>query len=471
MSFSIKDIQIFIPTYNREKYLKQSLQSLINQTAGIADITVFNNGCTDGTSEMIAKFAKYGVKEHLSKGTLLDCMSEAESMITSKYVMFFHDDDILNPKYLEYALEALNTYPDIAYITTKIKNFNDNKKLVVKSASKKHYYFTTQKDLANYLYMVEGVAMQTAIYNSKLFKSIPRKDNLYGKFFDWPYLVELAGHGNVVLFSDLEMFYSRVHSKQWSWNSSDWGISIENIINWDKCFYDAIHPVKKYSLEFFTFYSKFVLLLKGKYRAFTNRELKKEYSFEDLKKQAYKEISANLLYDFYDYDKLREILKDYVSGKFLNLDFSKMNEDYEENERDILFMLLMGCMKNAPKTKNNIPDSVEDWQKYLKRNKIVKKLYEKLDKYKGKKILLYGMGMVTQALLKEDPEITNYFCGVSDQSITAFEENGEYSIPEVPPLDIDDFGADVVFVTVYRFNIIKNYLKELGIKCKLEKVL
>ncbi len=41
--------------------------------------------------------------------------------------MLFHDDDLLHPKYLEYALNLLNKYDDISVITTRYTEFwNDN---------------------------------------------------------------------------------------------------------------------------------------------------------------------------------------------------------------------------------------------------------------------------------------------------------------------------------------------------------
>jgi glycosyltransferase involved in cell wall biosynthesis len=346
--YSLDDIQIFIPTHNRPDFLRQSLQCLIEQTAGVADITVFNNDGTGETSKVIEEFSVYGVKEYKSKGTLIDCMKEAENMVTSKYVMFFHDDDLLNPKYLEYALEALNTYPNIAYITTKTTNFNGKKRSIIKPANKNHYYFTQQKDFANYIYLMEGVAMQTAIYNTDLFKKNPRDNESYGKFFDWPYLVKLAGCGNVVLFEDPEMFYVRIHPEQWSWNSSGWGISIDNVINWDYCFYKAIQANKKYSLGFFIFYSKCMLLLRGKYTAYVSKKIKNKYPFDVVKKLASAKFSMKPEYDFESNEKLRNILISYISNKYLWEDFGNHVELDQEDEEDIIFLLLLGFMNSEP---------------------------------------------------------------------------------------------------------------------------
>lgn len=351
----LNDIQIFIPTYNRAEYLKHSLLSLINQTAGVPNITVFNNASTDNTSEIIKEFEQYGVKEYKSKGNLLDCMNiVAENMLSdTKYVMFFHDDDILHPKYLEYSLNVLNTYPNIAYITTKHKNFpSEESYKISKNVKESHYLFESQKDFATYMYLFEGVAMQPTLYRVDLFKSIPRKPEDFGKFFDWPYLVELAKYGNTVLFQDENMFMVRVHKKQWTWDKNT-GLSMEQLINWDKCFFEAMEASKKYSLGFLAFYCKYLRFLHGKYQAFCNADCKAEYTFEDVKHYAYDKFGMNYYYSLSDNVTILELMQRFLFSKCL---YSKIGENKpfnrdEENE-DIIFFILIEALNKIKVLEN-----------------------------------------------------------------------------------------------------------------------
>ncbi len=261
--YTINDIQVFVPTLNRPKFLRESLNSLVNQTAGIPQIVVYNNGTLSETSKVIKEFAKYGVTELKSKGGLIECMENAN--ITSPYVMFFHDDDIVHKNYLEYALKALNTYENIAFITTRTKNFTNEKTIDFENISDEHYLFSTQEQFADYMYLFERIAMQTAIYKTELFKKFPRETDKYGKFFDWPYLVTLSGQGNVVLFSHENMFNVRIHSQQWTFDiNTSW--KINELINWHKQFYDAMNVKDFDSLGHIIFYAKFKkFILSGYY--------------------------------------------------------------------------------------------------------------------------------------------------------------------------------------------------------------
>jgi len=121
--------------------------------------------------------------------------------------------------------------------------------------------------------------------------------------------------------------------------------------------------------------------------------------------------------------------------------------------------------------KKQTPDSVELWQDYIVEHKVLRKLDRKLKKYKNQKKLLYGTGMVTQALIKEDKNFLEKFDAISDQKIEKLQKCENSHLIEVPPSEIKNFDADVIFVAVYSYDRIKLALRKLGIKCKIEKIL
>ncbi len=51
------DVSIIIPAYNEEKYIRQTLHSIQNQTFQNYEVIVVANGCTDGTEEILKKRA------------------------------------------------------------------------------------------------------------------------------------------------------------------------------------------------------------------------------------------------------------------------------------------------------------------------------------------------------------------------------------------------------------------------------
>ena len=49
MKYTVDDIDIYIMTHNRADYLMLSIESLLNQSAGVSKITVLDNESTDNT--------------------------------------------------------------------------------------------------------------------------------------------------------------------------------------------------------------------------------------------------------------------------------------------------------------------------------------------------------------------------------------------------------------------------------------
>jgi ATP-binding cassette subfamily B protein len=70
------DITIVIPTYNRKNYLKECIESALNQTVS-SEIIVCDHGSTDGTVEMMEKYktkVKYVRSLSFIQGTLVNLL-------------------------------------------------------------------------------------------------------------------------------------------------------------------------------------------------------------------------------------------------------------------------------------------------------------------------------------------------------------------------------------------------------------
>lgn len=104
-------ISVIIPAYNAEKYIKEAIASVLDQTyRGDYEIIVVNNGSTDNTFSVVEELAE----EHpcirlFSKP--FGCASTSRNMALQKVcgnLIFFHDaDDVLEPEALSLLYEKL----------------------------------------------------------------------------------------------------------------------------------------------------------------------------------------------------------------------------------------------------------------------------------------------------------------------------------------------------------------------------
>lgn len=278
MTYTIDDIQIFIATHNRAEYLKESIESILNQTVHVDEITVLDNESTDNTEEVVKSYSQKGVKYVKTTG-FLGNFNKGKELASKAYCMIFHDDDILHPEYLEFVLELLNKYDNVSLIATKFKEFWDNKKPKIISIPKKDYYFfQTQNDFVKYMYFVERVAYANAIYRTKELKQYDLEYDKYSKFNDWPFMMKFTATGNSIIINE-PMVYSRFHIGQDSQTFVNTH-SIDQCINWVKFFNDIFTNNNDYeSLKIAK--QKNLYFLKGRYMGILDPKIKDKISLKE----------------------------------------------------------------------------------------------------------------------------------------------------------------------------------------------
>lgn len=98
-------ISIFIPTYNGEKYLVKTLESLITQTYKGFEVICVDDESTDRTFEILKSYAKNDTriqvfqKQH--EGDVPHSWNYAIPYFKGEYVLYMSQDDLLAPDALE----------------------------------------------------------------------------------------------------------------------------------------------------------------------------------------------------------------------------------------------------------------------------------------------------------------------------------------------------------------------------------
>ena len=116
---------VIVPTFNRERFLGESIASLLRQTVLPDQILIIDDGSTDKTAEIAASFGapvEYHWKENGGKSTALNF---ALRHCTGDFVWIFDDDDIAHPTALERFLKALEANPAAGFAYGEYARFSD----------------------------------------------------------------------------------------------------------------------------------------------------------------------------------------------------------------------------------------------------------------------------------------------------------------------------------------------------------
>ena len=111
-------ISVIIPSFNREEFVEETLQSLINQTAPHWECIVVDDGSTDNSLDIISSYArddqrfKLFKRERGPKGACT-CRNIGVEKSCGEYLIFLDTDDLLAPHCIEQRTEIMEQHPEL----------------------------------------------------------------------------------------------------------------------------------------------------------------------------------------------------------------------------------------------------------------------------------------------------------------------------------------------------------------------
>lgn len=92
-------ISVIVPIYNAEKYLKDCVDSLVNQTLKNMEIILIDDGSTDKSSNIVDSYAKkYSnvIAKHVKNGGVSKARNKGLSLAKGEYIAFIDSDDYID---------------------------------------------------------------------------------------------------------------------------------------------------------------------------------------------------------------------------------------------------------------------------------------------------------------------------------------------------------------------------------------
>ncbi|NLH39963.1 MAG: glycosyltransferase family 2 protein [Elusimicrobia bacterium] len=113
-------VSVFIPAYNHEKYIADSIESVINQTYKNIELLIINDASTDNTNQIILKyidecrnrFIRFEYRNNTENKGITNSMNESVKWARGKYFTANASDDIMMPCKIKVLVEALENNKD-----------------------------------------------------------------------------------------------------------------------------------------------------------------------------------------------------------------------------------------------------------------------------------------------------------------------------------------------------------------------
>ena len=120
------NVSVVIPVYNSEKFLKECICSVLNQTYDSIEIIAVNDGSTDESLKILQRFSdKITVINQENEGLAKALMAGINKM-TGKWLKWFSPDDILLPHAIETLITEAKKLPENTIIYSNWDLIDEN---------------------------------------------------------------------------------------------------------------------------------------------------------------------------------------------------------------------------------------------------------------------------------------------------------------------------------------------------------
>ena len=110
------EVSVIIPTYNYAHFIGEALESVRAQTYRNLEIIVVDDGSTDKTAEVVARFPEARYIYQTNEG-IASARNAGMRASAGQYLVFLDADDRLLPKALETGINSLKEHPECAFVS------------------------------------------------------------------------------------------------------------------------------------------------------------------------------------------------------------------------------------------------------------------------------------------------------------------------------------------------------------------
>lgn len=296
MTYTMKDIDVFILAHERTTLLAETIDSVLRNTVLPTKITVLDNDSEQDVKQVVDGYAAQGVEYVRTHGRHGNYY-KAKELASREFIIRLHDDNLIHPEFFEKILFALNNINNLSAVSTNHVIFVSGSDKTRPEEFPKDYVnpqhlengffiITSPEDYVkhnvnsfsyNYLKGMSPCGTSNKYYidiyfdgipfiltKTKLFKDYSEAYDKYSKNDDWDFFLYLLKNDAYIAFcTDPRCAYIRAHKVRDS-ETDDNSLTFEQLENWVTLLVSQIKDVsdEEFWVNFFgmiyVFYGKIV---------------------------------------------------------------------------------------------------------------------------------------------------------------------------------------------------------------------
>ena len=196
-------VSIVLPVYNGEKYISESIKSVLNQSYRNLELIIVNDCSNDNTADIIEKFAKMDGRIKVINNNvnlkLPKSLNVGFGHAEGKYFTWTSDDNIYKDDAIEKMVQYLEGHPDVSMVYSNYTNIDENGSIIDK----------VKLQSAKYL-IAENVCGASFMYTKKIAEEVGEYDEKLFLAEDYDYWIRILSKGKISHLDD-DLYLYRCH--------------------------------------------------------------------------------------------------------------------------------------------------------------------------------------------------------------------------------------------------------------------
>jgi len=221
-------VSIVMTNYNKEKYLREAIQSIVNQTYKNWELILIDDGSTDSSRDIIKSFKDQRIKPFYrnTNGHICVATNEGLGLANGRYIARLDSDDVMYPDRLQIQVDFLKENPTFKVCFTKLDIIDESSKVINERENALYkLYNRIQKDQGAWLrfFFSEGNSLiqGTMMYDASIIKEIGVFNLAYVQAHDFDFLVRIAKKYEYGFIDKAEVGYRRTAIQNSSVNAKN----------------------------------------------------------------------------------------------------------------------------------------------------------------------------------------------------------------------------------------------------------
>ncbi len=261
-------VSVIIPVYNGERYLSETIDSVIAQTEVNWEIIAVNDGSTDRSLEILNEYVKKAPDRirviTLVNGGVSKARNAAVAIALGTYIAFLDQDDLWAPNKLQRQIDMLSRNKNLGISFTN-ETLIDEKGLIIRENVLK--FGKKQRGRVFECLLFENfIPISSVMFKKELFEKIGGFDPRFSLAEDYDFLLKVTQEVSVDYIDDPLLLY-REHDESGTHKKID-RIAAESISIIDRWKQQKPWIFRRHFLKYLIFRLTFIIL---KFKVYVKR--------------------------------------------------------------------------------------------------------------------------------------------------------------------------------------------------------